>query len=441
MGHPRTIRKFQNADGIVNFNKLQDKRTAISSAHHMTILCNSVRKSYPQIPYLSGDAFDADPELLGLGNGTKVDLRTGEITPTVATDYIQKICPHVPAPEGKYGGCIQIIKDILAENDEPEAMLNYMQELFGYFLSGDASQQQVYCFTGSGRNGKSVLSNMLAELLGALRVDSFVSMPNASQFMISKFGAQPDPDRVMVHLAGKRACIVKDIETGQKWSENVIKAITESSLCARRLYEEAEYSTNRCKVLFACNDVPSMGRATFAMQRRIVCIPFCNTFQDDRNVQTKLDKIIKKDISGLLRWAIDGRIKTHQRNGVISVPAEIIGTTGDYISQNDSIGKAISFACFNDSDSTFKTNSEIKECLIEWIQTIDPELFNSSNLEHVCSTQIISGRLRNLGFRREQNRKKISGKTYRGWYVTLKRPETGADLLKARGLLEDLGIN
>jgi D5 N terminal like len=97
------------------------------------------------------DQWDADRWLLNTLIGV-VDLRSGRSRPHRPDDYMTKIT--AVGPSGDCPGFLVFLNKIMGGD---EALIAYLQRVFGYCLTGDTSEQAMFFNYGGGQNGKTVL--------------------------------------------------------------------------------------------------------------------------------------------------------------------------------------------------------------------------------------------------------------------------------------------
>jgi hypothetical protein len=107
------------------------------------------------------DAFDADPWLLNVENGT-VDLRTGELRPHDPGDLITKLAPVAYDPDAGAPRFERFVEEVLPSR----GLRGFVQRFLGYVLTGDVREHKLGFFHGEGRNGKGVLMNTVSKLMG-----------------------------------------------------------------------------------------------------------------------------------------------------------------------------------------------------------------------------------------------------------------------------------
>jgi P4 family phage/plasmid primase-like protien len=271
------------------------------------------------IQKLTEQDFDKEPDLLYCQNGV-LNMQTGELREARYDDYLSKRIEY-SYTDKECPRWRQFIRQIFAKNDEPERMALFIQELFGYSLSGNMSIQSVYCHLGSGANGKSTLLKMLTELSGPysrkLSPDKF-SKRNIQEFQ-----------RIAVALINKRCAVVDDIETTGHWSESMIKNLTDTKLESRMLYQESKTLRNSCKVHMGLNDLPKPETNSDGFYRRLRIIPYNAKFKNDPAKHREIEQMMTEEAEGVLRWAIEG-YQRFLRQGGFTVPQETEAMSQDY---------------------------------------------------------------------------------------------------------------
>ncbi len=107
-------------------------------------------------------ALDCDSWLLGVQNGV-VDLRTGELLPHAREYLMTTLCPTIYDPEATCPRWERFLSEIMAGDD---AMVDALQRLAGYCLTGDISVQILPIFYGPGGNGKNVFLDTITGIMG-----------------------------------------------------------------------------------------------------------------------------------------------------------------------------------------------------------------------------------------------------------------------------------
>jgi len=155
------------------------------------------------------DQWDQDAWLLNTPAGV-IDLRTGSRRPHKPEDYCTKISAIAP-----HGKCLTFLRCLDRSMAGDADLVAFLQQLFGYALTGSTREHALAFFYGLGANGKSLILSTVAGVMG----DYHRTAP------IETFTAS-NTDRHPTDLAGLRgARLVTAVETeeGRRWAESRIK--------------------------------------------------------------------------------------------------------------------------------------------------------------------------------------------------------------------------
>jgi len=278
-------------------------------------LDNLVKLSKPRLAVNLTD-FDADPMQLCVENGV-IDLATGKLLDPEPSMHHSKMAG---VAYDAYANCprfMQFLKDIFP--DDPE-LLEYVQKVAGYTLTGSTKEQCLFMLLGGGANGKSTLVSLLTKLMG-----DYAANTAASTLMASSNNQLGDD---LIRLAGARLVTAAETEHGQRFAEAKIKSFTGGDMIsARPLYGEWVDFTPVGKILLTTNNRPEIRGSDDGIWRRIREIPFNRQFteaEQDKELMT----ILTEELPGILNWAIEGCL-LWQANG-LSAPASVTASVSEY---------------------------------------------------------------------------------------------------------------
>lgn len=275
--------------------------------------------------------FDADPLLVGLAGGQVLDLRTSTVRPLLPEDYISKTLGTCFDAAATCPRWIQFIDEVTCGDKE---LAIYLQVVAGYCLSGLNELHVFWLMVGSGRNGKTVLLNVLMELLAEYAV-----MLPAEAITLRSNGGDNLSD--LARLDRNRLAVTSEIAEGSHYNENRLKGLSGGDrITARRLYSEPYDFENRAKVLQAANYRPIVKGTDAAIWDRLQMVPF-NAYFDkpDRQLTDKL----KSELSGILNWCVDGW-KIYQVKG-LEIPAAVANESNAYKQEQDLTGQFLDQTC------------------------------------------------------------------------------------------------
>jgi len=213
---------------------------------------------------------DADPYLLCVLNGT-VNLKTGMLRESKREDLITKQALVVYDNSAQCPTWLNFLNRIFANDTE---MIHFVQRAIGYSLTGLCSEQALFIAYGFGANGKSVLLNVIAGLLGdhasSTQSETLMMKQNAS-------GANND----IARLRAARFVSTSEVEDGKRLAESQVKQLTGGDLVtARFLYGEYFEYKPMFKIWLAANHRPIINGDDYGIWRRIILLPFSITIPE-----------------------------------------------------------------------------------------------------------------------------------------------------------------
>ena len=277
----------------------------------------SLVKSEPGIP-ISTDDLDADKWLLNVRNGT-LDLRTGELLPHSSSDLITMIAGTDYEPDASAPHWERFIASIMVED---EAMIAFLQRFCGYVLTGCTHEQCFAFLSGGGENGKGVLTETLAALLG-----SYASSISQAAIMVKSGDNIPNE---WASMRGKRLAYCGEVETSKTIDSALVKTLTgEDTMSVRFLRREFFQMRPVFKLLYSANGKPKVKDNSHGFWRRVRLIPFDATFpKGDPRRDPDLKAKLRAELPGILNWCLHGLSQWRIKG--LDEPERVTGATEEY---------------------------------------------------------------------------------------------------------------
>lgn len=273
--------------------------------------------------------FDRDPWVINVLNGT-VNLRSGKLDPHERESYISKVAPVVFDPKAKCPTWLAHLDLVMQGNKE---LIDYLQRLLGYCLTGVVTESVFPIFWGSGQNGKSTLLRAVRNIMG------FEYATTAPPGFLMVKGREEHPTEV-AGLAGARLVAASETGRGAKLNVEQMKQLTgEDRLKARYMRMDYFEFPITFKIIYMTNHKPVVANTEIATWRRIKLIPFkaqILPYQRDPLIDEKL----RYESSGIFNWLLEG-CRWWQRDGMME-PKEVAAATRAYRKDSDSLGEFIS---------------------------------------------------------------------------------------------------
>ena len=233
------------------------------------------------------EKMNTNGSLINLQNGY-YELNTGLLkahTPSVFTN-IQLGFPY--SNNAKAPKFENFLNEIF---DRDQDKIDYVLNTMCYLLLADYSYQKVFILFGSGRNGKSVLTSVIANLVGMKNVSS-VSIHDLAQ---NRFA--------LVNLKDKLLNISSEIGSRDLETEMIKKLSGSDIITADRKYKDVLTFVNTARLLINANELPRFSELNDAILERFVLIRFPRTFRDEQ-VNTNLLNELLEELPGIFNLVV-----------------------------------------------------------------------------------------------------------------------------------------
>ncbi|MGE3230269.1 MAG: phage/plasmid primase, P4 family [Hyphomicrobium sp.] len=335
--HDETMRAFDHARAVCRTaaKRCNNAATAKTLASSKTVaaIVNLARVDR-RIAAVT-DQWDADPWLLNTPAGA-IDLRAGAMRPHRREDHMTKITAVSP------GGDCPLWRAFLHRvTDDDEALIDYLQRLVGYSLTGSTQEHAMAFLYGTGANGKSVFLSTIAGICG-----DYHRVAPIEVFTQSNQDRHPTE---LAMLRGARLVTAVETEEGRRWAEAKIKALTGGDRIAARFMRADFFEfIPAFKLIIAGNHKPGLRSVDEAIRRRLHLVPFTVTIPPEERDPALSDKL-KAEWPGILAWMIEGCL-AWQREG-LSPPPAVTAATAAYLEAEDAIAIWIDECCERDPNA------------------------------------------------------------------------------------------
>lgn len=379
MNRPRTeVREILHkvaSDFITQFPKEQDFARSIESAATLSNVM-SLMAADPRI-IVAMRELDADPWLLNTPGGV-VDLRTGHSSPHDSALLMTKM---TRISVDRTGDCVRwkaFLHEATRGNGE---LVDYLQRLAGYCLTGLTDEHAVVFVHGPGGNGKSVFLNTLSYILG-----DYATTAAMSTFMASKSERHPTE---VAALHGARLVTASETSEGGRWNEERLKNLTGGDpVTARFLYHDFFTFQPQFKLVLIGNRKPALDSVDDAMRRRLQLVPFTVT---PAHPDPQLPDKLRVEAPGILAWMIDGALAWQVER--LSPPSIVRNATDEYFEDQDMFGQWLDECC----DASNESSTAVANLFQSWAEWCGE---GRESREFVGSVKRLSQMLADRGYKR-----------------------------------------
>lgn len=353
------------------------KRVAKLRSSRGRVNCLEFAAVNPHSPLsIAGEKIDQQPWLFPCADGV-YDLRTGEIHPGRQDEMCLKASPHKTAPIDSPAPAWEQFLASIFEDDTPcpetgrpqgDLLVEYMQRVLGYAMTGLSMEHILPILWGQGRNGKGTLVETINYVAGPL------SGPVQAEMLLSQFqnksASAPSPD--IMDLRGRRFAWASETDEGRAFSPSKIKWFSGGDTLTGRAPHDRYNTTFRpTHTLFLLtNNKPHAPSDDFAFWERVHLIPFRWSFVDrqpaapnERRADKRLPERLKEEAPGILAWLVRGCLAWQQQG--LNPPAVVKAATDDYRREEDVLADWIDECCFVDPAASSGA-SHLYDSFKEW---------------------------------------------------------------------------
>lgn len=296
---------------------------------HQEEVMTWLQADFPSIPE------HPDTRVINCSNGL-LDWHTKELSPHTP-EYPSLI--QVPVAWDSYAVCPVIdrfIKEVVPDDAEL-----FIYELIAYLLFAGNPFRKAVLLLGPGRNGKTVLLNLIRALLGA---------KNCASVTLQSFG---EHRFAPAQLFGKLANIAGDLDARAIKRTDTFKMATgNDAVMAEHKYGQPFSFVPYAVPLFSANEAPISADQTDAWFDRWLIVPFERRFSEDEADPKLIDKItIPKELSGLLVRSVAALHRLMER-GRFEIPESVRAAGDVYRSKLDTVRAFIEDECVFDMNAS-----------------------------------------------------------------------------------------
>ncbi|QIR85023.1 phage/plasmid primase, P4 family [Paracoccus sp. AK26] len=227
---------------------------------------------------------------------------------------------------------------------DPE-MRGFLKRWFGLSMTALTGEQKLCFFHGGGGNGKSLLVDLIARIMGdyasTAKIESLTGRNRRG-------GGDATPD--LIPLVGARFVRASEPEEGEKLQEGLIKELTGGEpILVRALNKDFFEIKPHFKLTISGNHKPDIRGLDDGIWRRVLLVPF-----DVQIPKAERDPALGEKLwaerSGIFNWLIEGLLDYLE--GGLREPLAVLDATREYREQSDPIGLFLDSACVVTGEST-----------------------------------------------------------------------------------------
>ena len=260
----------EDQDHTNNDQKRVHKYAEICEYLKKTIWKNNIMREARELFYDQNfiEKLDQNPYLLCFNNCV-VDFETGEHRKGQPDDNISKCTniDYVPIDRGIHGKTMDEVSEFISQLFPDEELRTYMWEHLASCLVGTNENQTFNIYTGSGRNGKSKLVELMGKCMGEYQGTVPITLITQKRNNIGSTSSE------VVQLMGTRYAVMQEPSKGDRINEGIMKEITGGDpIQGRALFKDTVTFIPQFKLAVCTNtlfDITSNDDGTWRRIRKV----------------------------------------------------------------------------------------------------------------------------------------------------------------------------
>ena len=306
--------------------------------------------------YRPDHEFDRDQRAINCLNGelhwtgSEFELRPHHRESFRTTQIPVEYDPKAKAPRFE-----EFLNEVFRDDHDREDKMVLVYEAFGYSTMSTCEFEKFILLIGSGANGKSVLMDTLAGLVGSTNTAAVQPSQFENRFQ-------------RAHLHGKLVNLVTEIAEGAEIADAQLKAMVsgERTTAEHKLKPPFDFYPI-CTCWFGTNHMPHTRDFSEGMFRRAIILPFNRTFsaaEQDKKLKDKL----RAELPGILNLALEAMVGVFERNE-FTTPPSCEAAKAEWRIEADQAAQFVEDCCVAATGHK-ETSSDVYRLYMAWAQDV-----------------------------------------------------------------------
>lgn len=242
-----------------------------------------------------------------------------------------------------------VVKEDLTPDKELQKTI---QEMFGYALLPSSKAEKTFFLVGEGANGKSVLLNVLRNVVGEHNCAS----KSIESLTTDRFATSG--------LVGKTLNICSEEESDYIKSDKFKAIVSGEPIDIERKFGEATTGRFSVKFVFATNEMPTFSGFNYGLLRRMVIIPFLKTIEEEKRDVNLIHRLLQ-ELPSIIGWSLEGAKQLSNRNFRFCLTDSSLKKQNEF---KENLSSAIMFVNerFQKDSENFISNDDLYTDYVVW---------------------------------------------------------------------------
>lgn len=307
------------------------------------------------------------------------DLETDNKFEATPEYFVTNPIPHALGENGETPVLDRIFKEWVGEDK-----IQLLYEIMAYCMLPDYPLHRIFCFVGSGMNGKSKYLELLRDFIGnentcSTELDTLLN----SRFEVTR-------------VYKKLICQMGETNFSEMAKTSMLKKLSGGDYINYEYKNKTPFEDlNYAKILISTNTLPATTDKTIGFYRRWIIIDFPNTFSEKKDI---LSEIPQEEMNNLAFKCL-GYLRLILQKREFHAEGSVEDRMNRYEERSNPMQKFIQEYCNTSDPECFITKSQLSKKLNDWLR---------SNGYRTLSDVEINKRMKRAGF--------VDGRKNIDWY-------------------------
>ena len=285
--------------------------------------------------------------LINFKNGT-YDFKNNRLRPHSPDDNFTYVLDYDFNPDKKAALWQKFLDEVIPDKEKQMILAEFIASAF---VKNDVLKlEKMLILFGVGSNGKSVVFEVITELLGTEN--------------ISNHNLEALSDKKGYSLAGiENKLLNYSSELSNKINADRVKQLASGEPVEARLpYEQPFFVKNYAKFMFNTNVLPKDVEHTHGFFRRFMIIHFDQIISKDKQDKELPNRIVKSELDGVFNWVLDGLNRLLKNKGFSKCESSE-KLVNQYKLTSDSVGEYLNE---HNAEKSIKSSVKLKFLFAEY---------------------------------------------------------------------------
>lgn len=318
-------------------------------------LVDSVSEVLKTEIFVPDHEWNPDPNIINFTNG-ELRHKNGEwfLEEHCRDHYLTTQIPHAYDPKAKADRFMRFLGEIFAPDEDKKDKARVVLEMVGYSMASHAKYEKFILLLGPGANGKSVLMDVVREIVGA----EYVAAVQPSQFSRAFQRA---------HLHMKLVNLVTEIPEGAVMADAETKAIVSGEMTTVEHKNKHPFNLRPFATCwFGANHLPHTRDFSDALFRRAIVVPFNRVFHAGVDADPDLKEMLKQEITGIIALALKVYSRVINSNGKFTESLSCSTAKDDWRYEADQAAQCIAEKCIKDPEAKISSSVLYNDAYKPW---------------------------------------------------------------------------